>query len=265
MSVMAKRKTGAPTLIEEDRRHILSPGSDFYVREAYKTLRTNTMFALAAEDGCKTVMITSSLQGEGKSLTTLNLAISFAEAERRVLLIDCDLRRPKQARLLERCSGAGLSNVLFDPRLLPAAIVSGVRENLDVIFSGDIPPNPSELLGSRRFAALLEKLRESYDYILLDTPPVNIVTDAVVLAPRCDGVIVVVRANRTDRGALTHALEQLEYAQAKLLGVVLDDVAAASGGYGYGKYRYKSYGSYAGRHADGYGYGYGAAGPDGEP
>lgn len=249
---MAKRKPNAAAQIEDDRRHILSPGSDFYIREAYKTLRTNTMFALAAEEGCKTVMITSSLQGEGKSLTTLSLAISFAEAEKRVLLIDCDLRRPKQARLLERCSGAGLSNVLLDPWLLPAAIVPSGTEHLDVIFSGDIPPNPSELLGSKRFAALLETLRERNDYILLDTPPVNIVTDAAVLAPRCDGVIIVVRANRTDRGALTHAIEQLEYAQAKLLGIVLDDVAAASGGYGYGKYRYRSCGSYAGRHSDGY-------------
>lgn len=255
---------GGSALLADERRHILSPDSNFFIREAYKTLRTNTMFALAGQEGCKAVVVTSSLQSEGKSITALNLAISFAEAENRVLLIDCDLRRPKLARLLRKSSRAGLSNLLLDPSLLVEAILPSGIERLDVILSGDIPPNPSELLGSARMSALLAQLREKYDYILLDTPPVNMVTDAVVLAPKSDGVLFVVRAGRSERGPIAHAVEQLGYAQAKILGFVLDDVTASSGSYGYGKYKRYGYGrSY------GYGYGYGYSSrqkaPDGAP
>jgi len=263
------KRTGAAgsALMADERRHILSPDSNFFIREAYKTLRTNTMFALAEREGCKVVLVTSSLQSEGKSITALNLAISFAEAENRVLLIDCDLRRPKLARLLRKSSRAGLSNLLLDPSLLGEAILPSGIERLDVILSGDIPPNPSELLGSARMSALLTQLRERYDYVILDTPPVNMVTDAVVLAPKGDGVLFVVRAGQSERGPVTHAVEQLEYAQAKLLGFVLDDVAGGGGSYGYGKY--KKYG----RYGYGYGYGYssrpkapdGAAAGDGPP
>ena len=244
-----RRHSGAT--IADERRYILSPNSNFFIREAYKTLRTNTMFALAGEDGCKVILVTSSLQSEGKSITTLNLAISFAEAENRVLLIDCDLRRPKLARLLSKSAKAGLSNLLLKPELLAQAIIPSGVDGLDVILSGDIPPNPSELLGSARMAALLEGLRKYYDYILLDTPPVNVVTDAVVFAPKSDGVLFVVRAGQSERGSVAHAVEQLSYAQAKILGFVLDDVAAGGSSYGYGKYKYKKYGYY------GYGrYGY---------
>ena len=249
---------GGSALLADERRHILSPDSNFFIREAYKTLRTNTMFALAGQEGCKTVVVTSSLQSEGKSITALNLAISFAEAENRVL------RRPKLARLLRKSSRAGLSNLLLDPSLLVEAILPSGIERLDVILSGDIPPNPSELLGSARMSALLAQLREKYDYILLDTPPVNMVTDAVVLAPKSDGVLFVVRAGRSERGPIAHAVEQLGYAQAKILGFVLDDVTTSSGSYGYGKYKRYGYGrSY------GYGYGYGYSSrqkaPDGAP
>lgn len=108
-------------------RHILSADSNFFIREAYKTLRTNTMFALAGQEGCKIILVTSALQGEGKSISALNLAISFAEAENRVLLIDCDLRRPKLARLLRKSSRVGLSNVLLDPSQLGEVILARRR------------------------------------------------------------------------------------------------------------------------------------------
>ena len=261
MTVAGKKKKrsglSGSALLADDRRHILSADSNFFIREAYKTLRTNTMFALAGQEGCKIILVTSSLQGEGKSITALNLAISFAEAENRVLLIDCDLRRPKLARLLRKSSHAGLSNLLLDPSLLGEAILPSDVTGLDVILSGDIPPNPSELLGSARMSALLAQLREKYDYILLDTPPVNMVTDAVVLAPKSDGVLFVVRAGRSERGPIAHAVEQLGYAQAKILGFVLDDVTASSGSYGYSKYKRYGYGRYGYGRSYGYGYGYG--------
>lgn len=261
----SKRGVRSSTLIADERRNILSASSNFFIKEAYKTLRTNTMFALAGTEGCKTIIVTSSLQSEGKSITTLNLAISFAEAENKVLLIDGDLRRPKIARLLNRSSRAGLSNLLLDPSLICEAIIPGNTENLDVLLSGDVPPNPSELLGSARMSALLERLEECYDYILIDTPPINVVTDAVVLAPKSDGVLFVVRAGQTERSAVIHAVEQLGYAQAKLLGFVLDDVNTTGSNYGYGKYKkYYRYGRYGyGRYGYGYGYGYGYSGSGG--
>lgn len=231
--------------IQNERRHILGPGSDFFMREAYKTLRTNVTFSLADEEGCKVIIITSAMKSEGKSITAVNLAISYAEMNRRVLLVDCDLRRPKLARLLNIQAHVGLSNILVDPELRGQAILTGENPNLHFLLAGDVPPNPSELLASARFKRLLEELRGSYDYILLDTSPVNMVTDACVLVPESNGVLFVVRAGITDRNAVRHAVEQLEYSKAKLLGFVLNGAEPEKSGYGYGKYRlggYKRYG-----------------------
>ena len=241
----------------EERRNLLSPKSDFYVREAYKTLRTNVSFALADEEKCHVIVVTSSLQGEGKSITAMNLAISYSMADRKVLVVDCDLRRPKLARLMRVSANAGLSNVILNPKLLEEAIVPTHIEGLDVILSGDIPPNPSELLGSERMKRIVAALRERYDYIILDSPPVNMVTDAVVLAPMSDGVLFLVRANHSERGAVIHAVEQLEYAKVKILGFVLNDVDIENTHYGYKKYRYGRYGRYGYGYSRGYGYGYG--------
>jgi len=258
------RKQRESALIQEDRKHLLSIKSDFFIREAYKTLRTNVSFSLTGDEESKLVLVTSSLQSEGKSITATNLAISYAQTNRKVLIIDCDLRRPKMARLLDISAPVGLSNLLMNPSLRNEAIVPSGIENLDVILAGDIPPNPSELLSSPRMQRLLQELREKYDFIILDTPPVNMVIDAVVLAPQCDGVLFVVRANRSERGAVIHAVEQLEYSKAKILGFVLNGVDLENSNYGYGKYRYKRYKrygygkyGYGGYGYSGYGYGYG--------
>lgn len=245
--------------IQEERQFILNRKSDFFIREAYKALRTNVNFSLTGESKCKTMIVTSSLQSEGKSLTAVNLAISIAETDKKVILIDCDLRRPKLSRLIDRKTNAGLSNLLMDLELLPEVIQTGDFP-VDVIFSGDIPPNPSELLGSSRMLKLLELLREKYDYIIMDTPPINMVTDAVVLGQHTDGVLFVVRANQSERGAVSHAVEQLEYAQIKILGFVLNGVDLEKTNYGYGKYRYKRYSRYGYGKGYGYGRGYGCGG-----
>ena len=268
MADKKKKRSGlsGSALLADDRRHILSADSNFFIREAYKTLRTNTMFALAGQEGCKILLVTSALQGEGKSISALNLAISFAEAENRVLLIDCDLRRPKLARLLRKSSRVGLSNLLLDPSLLGEVLIPGGVDRLDVILSGDIPPNPSELLGSARMESLLAHLRKRYDYVILDTPPVNMVTDAVVLASKSDGVLFVVRAGQSERGTVSHAVEQLEYAHAKILGFILGDVNGDGTRYGYGKYKYQyhKYSRYGyGRYGYGYGYSSRPKAPDG--
>ena len=157
------RRHDAPdtaAIIEVERKNILSEKSDFFIRESYKTLRTNVTFSLADETACKVLIVTSAMQSEGKSITALNLAISYAEMKQRVLLIDCDLRRPKLARLLSAKEKVGLSNLLIQPELLGKAIHDSGIEDLDVIFAGDVPPNPSELLGSSRMKALLDSLQE---------------------------------------------------------------------------------------------------------
>ena len=238
--------------IQEARRCILASKSDFFIREAYKTLRTNVTFSLAGEGKSRVVVVTSSLQSEGKSTISVNLALSFAEAGKKVLLVDCDMRRPKLGRLLNLSAPAGLSNLLLDPSLLEKSIIKEYS-TIDVLLSGDIPPNPSELLGSELMKKLLDQMREKYDCVILDTPPINMVTDAVVLAPQSDGVLFVVRANQSERGAVIHAVEQLEYAQVKLLGFVLNGVELEKTSYGYGRYRYRKHGYY------GYDYGYGAS------
>lgn len=254
----AAKKAKEKTRRENERKHIITEHSDFFIREAYKTLRTNITFALTDEESSKVIVMTSALQSEGKSTTALNLAISYAMTESKVIIIDCDLRRSKLARLSGKTNKVGLSNILVHPELRENAIIPSDVPYLDLLLAGDIPPNPSELLGSSRMKKLLAELKETYDYIILDAPPVNLVTDAVVLAPQADGVLFLVRANHSERGAVIHAVEQLEYANAKILGFVLNGVEGGFTRYGYGKYRYKGYRkySYYGRGAYGYGYGY---------
>ena len=220
-------------------------------------LRTNLSFALAETEKCKVVMITSPMQSEGKSITAANLAITLAEAGHRVLLLDCDLRRPKLGRLLSLKSKAGLSDILIHPEMLSENLLD-FRKGIHVILAGSIPPNPSELLNSARMESLLKNLRGYYDYIILDTPPIAVVTDAAVLASHTDGVLVVVRTGQTERGPVTQTVEQLEYCNARILGFVMTCVPLEDTNYAYSKHRYKKYKRY-GKY--GYGkYGYGKYG-----
>lgn len=222
------------------RRLILNKNSSFHIQEAYKTLRTNIRFSLHGE-GCKKVCLTSSLASEGKSTTILNLAISFAETGSRVLLIDADMRRPSLARLLIERATPGLSNVLAGLATVEEAIRKDVRPNLDILFSGAIPPNPLELLGSTTMKQMIDALSRRYDYILLDTPPIGIVSDACEVASLTDGVLFLVRQGETEKEAVLRSVKQLELSNAKLLGFVLNGVGE-SGRKGYRNrysYRYK--------------------------
>ncbi len=227
--------------IKHDRKFILSKKSSFYQQEAFRSLRTNANFALADVEGSKVITITSAMQGEGKSLTALNLAISLGQTDAKVLLIDGDLRQPKIARLLNLNAPAGLSNLLMDFARLEVAVINSEEYGIDLLLSGDLPPNPAELLSSGRMKKLLSLLREHYDYVIIDTPPVDVVVDAVALSSMCDGVLFVVRSNQSERGAVMHGIEQLQYAGVNVLGFVLNGVTADSAGT-YAKYRYGSYG-----------------------
>lgn len=228
------------------RRNILGNGSSFQVQEAYKTLRTNIRFSSSGRKFC----VTSGLAGEGKSITALNIAISFAEAGQRVLLIDADLRRPSQARLLIENGAPGLSNVLAGLCDDENAIRKDLIKNLDVMFSGEIPPNPSELLSSPAMQELLSRLEGKYDYIFIDTPPVNIVTDACVVGSLMDGVLFVVRQNQSDRDSVKQGVSQLNMAGVKIIGFVFNgaDIKNRRKYSKYKYYKYKAYGYQAYRY-----------------
>lgn len=235
-----RRRTKAPVeSLRKERRHLLTDESPFSTIEEYKALRTNLMFS-TTQAGCKIIGVTSANALEGKSITCLNLAISFAQTNAKVLVIDCDLRKPKQARLLMVGSSPGISNVLVNLNTVEETIkpVSVGKADFDILPSGDIPPNPSELLGSARMRELFDELADRYDYIFIDTPPINVVSDASVLSKLLTGVIMVVRAGSTERGAVQMALEQLGFVGANILGFVLNGVSSDLPG------AYKSYGNY---------------------
>lgn len=225
MNSMSSTFTKNPNMNTDaaSRRKILSASSSFVEIEAYKTLRTNIQFSLRGK-GCKKICITSSTSGEGKSITILNLAISFAEVGKKVLLIDADLRRPAIARLLREPAAIGLANVLADIVTPQEAIHKDVFPNLDIIFSGDIPPNPLELLNGEPMEKLISEMSEVYDYILVDTPPAAVVSDACVVANLLDGVLFLVRSGRSDKDDVKLALNNLQLIGAKIMGFILNGV-----------------------------------------
>ena len=222
----------------------------FTATEQYKLLRTNIEFTLPQEDKCRVVGVTSSMRGEGKSTTAINLSYVLAEKGSRVIIIDGDLRIPSVAKKLQIPSKPGVTNLLMNKSSDVEAFKSDLLDNWYIVPAGDIPPNPSELLGSNRMQKLIEALKEQFDYIVIDLPPVNIVSDALSISPFISGMIVVVREEYTEKKELTRCMRQLSLSNVKVLGCVLNE--ASSGNGSYGKYKYKKY-----KHGYGYGYGYG--------
>ncbi len=226
-----KEKQDTP---ETKRARILSEKSRFDVVEAYKALRTNVIFTLL-QKGCKKIIVASSFEAEGKSTNCLNLAITFAQNGSKVLLIDCDLRRPNQGNLLNMKTKEGLSDLLVGLASIESVINKTKYENLDVIFAGSMSPNPAELLGSEAMEKLIEDLSEKYDYILLDTPPVNVVADSIILSRLADGVLLVVRQGVTEKDGVSDAVSRLKLANAKILGFILNGRTTKKSSY-YSKY-----------------------------
>ncbi|GAB6876177.1 CpsD/CapB family tyrosine-protein kinase [Thermaerobacter litoralis] len=203
--------------------------------EAYRLVRTNLQF-LAVDKPLRSIMITSGLPGEGKSLTAANLALSFANASKATVLVDADMRRPVQSSLFGLPNVYGLSAVLAGSCTLDEALQQVPRsKNLWVLPAGPPPPNPAELLGSRRARELFASLASDYDVVIYDTPPPVMVADPLVLAPQVDGVILVVSAENSDYVQSQKAKEALEKVGARILGVVLNDVPLKQMGY-YARY-----------------------------
>lgn len=232
-------------------RSMIGRDLNFTAAEAYKLLRTNLLFAIPGENRCRIIGVTSAVRSEGKSLTAVNLSYTLAETGKRVLIIDSDMRLPTMAKKLGLAATPGLSNVLAGLNPISEAVqYPDARQNWAALPAGDVPPNPSELLGSQRMRKLLERLSERFDFIIIDLPPVNIVADALVVSPWIDGIIMVVRENYSDRQSVAMAISQMEPMKEKLLGFVYNGASDAGRRYG----KYKHYGKY---YKSGYGYGYG--------
>ena len=229
-----------------NRRRLLNNESPFAIKEAYVKLRTSLMFCMTAdkERTCKTFAITSSKPSEGESLTAANVAISYAMLGKKVLLIDADMRKPTQRRLWKVELTVGLCDFLA--KIWKLEIVKVQDLPLWIVCTGTIPPNPSELLASDRMKVFVRECARVYDYVIIDTPPINTVADAQIAAAYVDGVVLVAKSGYTSADELMAAIDAVHQVGGNLCGVVLNDLNMKSVKYSY-KYKY----------GDKYGYKYG--------
>ncbi len=209
------------------------------VAEAYRATRTNIEFS-GVDREIRTLLVTSTTKAEGKSTTIGNLAITFAQLGRRVLLVDTDLRRPRLHRLFGVDNRFGLTNALLARGRYQEYVKACEVKNLSVLAAGPIPPNPTEMLMSHAMQQFLEQVRQEYDHILLDSPPVAVVTDAAILATKVDGVILVVQSGRVDRKLLQRTRDLLAQVKANVLGVILNGITPDHEEY-YSQYYYSYY------------------------
>jgi capsular exopolysaccharide synthesis family protein len=205
------------------------------ITEAYRTIRTNIQFASVTND-IQTMLITSSSPSEGKTSTSANLAVVYAQTGKKVLLIDADLRKPQVHQRFRVSNLNGLSSVLIKERTLQECVVNVGTTGLYVLPSGPIPPNPAEMLSSAAFAVFLKHCREMFDFVIIDTPPVLSVADALIVSSLVDGVVFVVDAKSTNRTVAKKAVQALEKVNAKILGVVLNRVQKKAADYYYYHY-----------------------------
>lgn len=231
--------------MDKDRKKdaAISYGSDnSAIAESFRKLRTNLQF-LSVDNPPRVIVVTSSLPSEGKSTTAINIALSLAESEHEVVLVDGDMRRPSVAKYLGLVGNVGFSSVLSNQVGVRDALQKSRFPGLSVLTSGPIPPNPSELLGSLAAKNTLEDLRKQFDYVIVDSSPLLAVTDAAILAAGADGVLIMARAGQTKREQLSHAVGALTDVGASILGAVLTMVPSrGAGSYSY-KYSYSTYGS----------------------
>lgn len=223
---------------------------DYRANESYKTLRTNIQFC---GDDIKVIMATSCTPNEGKSSVCFNLSRSLAENGKKVVLLDTDLRKSVLAGRYKIGEAVdGLSHYLSGQKKLEDVLYNTNVEGMDIIFSGKVPPNPVELLGHQRFDRVMGKLKESYDFIIIDSPPLGSVIDSAVIAPKCDGVILVIENNAISYKFAQDVKQQLDKTNCRILGAVLNKVVMDKKRY-YGRYYGKYYGRYYGKYYGNYG------------
>lgn len=222
-------------------RTMFGPNLNFAATEAYKLLRTNLVYSFADTSEGKVIGVTSADIGEGKSSTACNIAYAMEQAGGKVLLLEADLRRPTLASKLGIARRPGVVNMLVNKEHNSDVVQqSAAAPNMDVITSGDIPPNPSELLGSERMAQVMGQMKKEYDYIIVDLPPVTLVSDAVAMAKILDGVVVVVRGDHAEKKLLAETMRQLNMVGVRILGFVYRISEEASRDYT-DKYKKKNY------------------------
>lgn len=248
--IFSKKKKREKTGGKRSLCLVSDPRMPFNYVEAYKSLRTNLKF-IGSNDSGKSFVITSALPMESKSNVSINLAITLAADNKHVIIIDADLRKPAVHTMLKiKQHDVGLSSVLSGEVALNDAIIHMENDNIDVLPCGIIPPNPSELLSQDRMFKLIEVLKKHYDFVIVDAPPVSIVTDAAVIGNMVDGALLVVRSDYARVDAIQLAKKKLEDVNVKVFGVVLTRYNPKHSGKQSGYYYYKDYGY-------GYGYGYG--------
>ncbi|GEQ49553.1 MAG: CpsD/CapB family tyrosine-protein kinase [Staphylococcus simulans] len=216
MKIKKERKGTSPQPVS--LISLVDPSSP--IAEQYRTIRTNIQFASSADQQVKTLVVTSSGPSEGKSLTSANLAVVFAQTGQKVLLVDADMRKPTIYKTFQLNNESGLSTVLSTGAGVVETVQNTPVENLSVLTNGPKPPNPSELLASVKMNQIIDEMRNLYDVIIFDMPPVVTVTDAQIMSSKADGTLLVVRENWTRKDALNQAKESLALVKARLLGVV---------------------------------------------
>ena len=243
----------------ENETRLLNAASPFAIREAFNHLRTSLMYTLNDEEGCPIFAVTSAGEASGKSTLMANVAISYAAASKKILLIDADMRAPMQCNIFHTDKSAwGLSELLSGIEKDDANVIRTTEiDGLSLLLAGQTPPNPSELIMSKAFEQYLKKWRLEYDAIFIDFPPVGIVTDTLAVHKLVTGYIFVVRSEQSDKRSVAASLETMKKLDAKILGIVLNDVDSKILGYGgrysggkrYGRYgRYSHYSRYANKY-----------------
>lgn len=229
---------------QNHKTRIITDNAPFQFIEAYKSLRTNLKFASVNKD-IKKIVVTSSIPSEGKSTVAINLAIALSGSEGKVLLVDTDLRKPSLHRYLGLSSSkiGGVTNIISGSKKIDECIVHFNDIGINFLSSGPIPPNPAEILGSKKMEELVQTLSEKFDCVLFDTPPVSVVTDAAVLSRIMDGVVFVVRHNFTTLETAKFAKKNLENVGATIIGGVLNNFKPDKSNKSYVYYHYKHYGS----------------------
>ncbi|MUT68047.1 CpsD/CapB family tyrosine-protein kinase [Paenibacillus sp. NEAU-GSW1] len=206
-----------------ENRLVVSNNPDSPVSEAYRTLRTNVIFS-SVDKPIKVLMAASAQSGEGKSTVISNLAVAYAQEGKRVLLIDADLRKPSLHKIFSMTNRTGLSNLLSGQCSAAEAVKESYIGKLDVITAGPTPPHPAEMLGSQKMKSYLESVKDEYDMILFDAPPVLAVTDSLIISSLCDGVILVIHAGKVKKAYVRKTKEKLDYVQANIIGAVFNQM-----------------------------------------
>jgi capsular exopolysaccharide synthesis family protein len=238
-----------PALFDKDLSHpLMSNGVPANFSEAFRAIRTHVLFS-SAQEGSRTVVVTSSGPGEGKTLVATNLAVALAQASQRVLLVDADMRKPRVHLVFDRQQEPGLSNVLVGNARPSESVWNSLVPGLWVMPAGMIPPNPAELLGSKRFKDFVTTLGQHFDWVVIDTPPVMAVTDSCIVAHAAQDVVFVLGAEMTSRHTAQRAIEQLQNAKAKFVGAILNRVDLKHQGYYYSQYYKREYADYYVRNA----------------